>query len=263
MAPRCLAPTCALIVLLAALAMPAVASAKAGPCTAAGPVGSCGPYDYPGITHSWDNTTVALNGWNCGSPPGCGPLRETVTSPGRFTVSADEPTGNTAVMMYPSLYQVWWNSARGGLVEHKITAMREVRSKFTEAMRPRAGTVAWAAYDMFIDHPGTSHNEMMVQTQNVGGCISCSPVAGHATFGGQAWTLHTDGGEMIWDLTRGDHERSGTVRLLAMLRWLQSHRFIGKSAAFSSVGFGWEVCSTGGQAERFSVSRFTLALKHA
>jgi hypothetical protein len=48
---------------------------------------------------------------------------EKVTGPGDFTVSANEPTGNTGVMMYPSLYQVWRSSKRVayGLLDHGTT----------------------------------------------------------------------------------------------------------------------------------------------
>jgi len=257
------------LALAAASLMPA-APATAGPvpaapaiaqtCTASGPHGSCGPYAYPPIRHNGGNTFVNLNGWGCGSPPGCGPLSETVTDPGHFTVSANEPADNTAVMMYPSVYQVWWTPAKG-LHEWRVSSLRRFRSSFAQSMPAARGTIAWAAYDMFIDNPGTKHNEMMVQVQNEGGCIPCSHVAGHAAFAGQRWTLHVAGGEMIWNLDGNPAEATGTVHLLMMLRWLQRHGFIGARAAFSGIGFGWEICSTGGKRRNFSVSSFSLRLR--
>jgi hypothetical protein len=102
---------------------------------------------------------------------------------------------------------------------------------------------------------------MMVQVQHEGGCARCSHVAGHAVFAGQAWTLHTVGGEMIWNLDGNPAEATGTVHLRGMLRWLQSHGFIGARAAFSSIGFGWEICSTGGKRRDFSVSSFSLRIR--
>jgi hypothetical protein len=251
---------------LATSHMPATAShtpaapVTAHTCRASGPNGSCGPYAYRPISHNDHNTFVNLGGWNCSSSPGCGPLSETVTNPGHFTVSADEPAGNTAVMMMPSVYQVWWTSSKG-LHEWPIAKMRRARSSFAQSMPTGRGTIAWANYDMFIDHPGTKHNEMMVQVQNKGGCITCAAVAGRATFAGQKWVLHIYGGEMIWNLDGNPAEARGTVHLLMMLRWLQRHRFIGARAAFSSVAFGWEVCSTGGRPEKFSVSSYTLKVR--
>lgn len=259
------------VALAAAMLMPAVPAAAgtaATACTITGNAGNnwepqCGPYNYAPVTPNWDDTIVGLNGWNCGNPPGCGPLSATVVNPGDWTLSADEPAGNTAVMMYPSTYQNFWNASAGGEQNFLISKVTEFRSTFAESMPSTAGTIAWANYDMFIDNSGTSHNEMMVQTQNVGGCITCSAVAGHATFSGQAWTLRVYGGEMIWDLTGGDNEASGTVHLAEMLRWLEARGFIGTASTFNAIGFGWEVCSTGGAPENFTVSHFTLTLKPA
>lgn len=224
----------------------------------------CGPYDYAPITPNWTDTVVGLNGWNCGNSPGCGPLSATVTDPGHWTLSADEPAGNTAVMMYPSTYQNWWNPNAGGEQNWLVSKTTAFNSTFSETMPTTSGTVAWSAYDMFIDNSGTSHNEMMVQTQNVGGCISCSQVAGRATFANQKWVLRVYGGEMIWDIadaSGGDNESSGTVHLGAMLKWLQSHGFIGPASTFNAIGFGWEVCSTGGVPETFSVNSLGMTLK--
>lgn len=269
---KLLAAFTALATTAALLAAPTAAMARtSSTCTISGDSSNnwepeCGPYNYAPITPNWDDTVVGLNGWNCGNPPGCGPLSATVTDPGHWTLSADEPAGNTAVMMYPSTYQNFWNASGGGEQNFPISTTTTFRSTFSETMPTTPGTIAWANYDMFIDNSGTSHNEMMVQTQNVGGCITCSSVAGRATFFGQKWVLRVYGGEMIWDIadaSGGDNESSGTVHLLSMLRWLQSHGFVGPNSTFNAIGFGWEVCSTGGVPENFSVNNFSLTLKPA
>jgi len=48
------------------------------------------------------------------------------------------------------------------------------------------------------------------------------------------------------------------VHLLALLRWLQRHGFAAAGAVIGQVDFGWEICSTGGKPETFTVSRYTL-----
>jgi len=255
-----------------ALAVPAVTSAAQGSthaqasasCTVTivnGPDSNCGPYDYPQITASNGFTTyVGIDGWACGSadrshPSGndCGPTRLTAANPGHWNVTTKEPRGNTAVLMYPSLGQLYNNPS--------LSRMKLIRSRFTESMPHNSGTVGWAAYDIFLNSSGPS-NEVMITLDSVNLCARCSQVLGHATFGGQPFTLHEfggPGGELIW--IRNHTERTGTVYILAMLRWLQRHRLIRWSSTLGIVGFGWEICSTGGVPENFSVSNFWLHTK--
>ncbi len=61
---------------------------------------------------------------------------------------------------------------------------------------------------------------------------------------------------MIWSLDA--NEQSGTVNILAMLRDLQSRGLASPGAAIGQIDFGFEICSTGGAPETFSVSRYTL-----
>jgi hypothetical protein len=65
---------------------------------------------------------------------------------------------------------------------------------------------------------------------------------------------------LIWKLT-GGNEQSGTVDILAMLNWLVSHGYLPTDSTLGLVGYGWEICSTGGQNETFQVSNFSLTAK--
>jgi hypothetical protein len=230
-------------------------------CTATivnGPDSNCGPYDYPQITASNGFTTyVGIDGWACGPadrshPWGndCGPTRLTATNPGHWNVTTKEAKGNTAVLMYPSLGQLYNNPS--------LSRMTLIRSSFTESMPHNSGTVGWAAYDIFLNNSGPS-NEVMIQLDSVNECLSCSQLLAHVTFGLQRFTLYEyggPGGELIWHLNHAEH--TGTVYVLAMLRWLQRHRYIRRSSTLGIVGFGWEISSTGGVPETFSVSKFWL-----
>jgi hypothetical protein len=219
---------------------------------------NCGPYAYPQITASNGFTTyVGIDGWACGpasrshpSGTSCGPTRLTASNPGHWDVTTKQPKGNTAVLMYPSAYQLYNNPS--------VLRMKLIRSRFTESMPHNSQTVGWAAYDIFLNKSGPS-NEVMIQLDYVNRCASCSKLLAHATFGGQRFTLYEfggPGGELIWGL---DHtERTGTVYIRAMLGWLERHRYISRSSTLGIVGFGWEICSTGGVPEDFSVSKFWL-----
>ena len=43
-----------------------------------------------------------------------------------------------------------------------------------------------------------------------------------------------------------------------MLAWLINHGDLPGNARLSLVGYGFEICSTGGQNENFQVSRYSL-----
>ena len=89
------------------------------------------------------------------------------------------------------------------------------------------------------------------------------PAVGSATFGGsggvpvQHWNLCKYGSELIWKLT-GGNEPSGTVDILAMLTWLENHGYLPNGSNLTDISYGWELCSTGGKQETFTLSRFTV-----
>jgi hypothetical protein len=85
----------------------------------------------------------------------------------------------------------------------------------------------------------------------------------NANFGGsngvpqQNWTLCKWGSsELIWYLTSGN-EASGTVDVLSMLTWLESHGYLPANSGVNQIDYGFEICSTPG-AETFSVSQFAI-----
>lgn len=246
----------------AALAAPASLHSTARGCTTSAAQGRCGPYDsYPNITGTTASTYIGNDVWN----PISG-WHQTVDaiSPGEWHVTANMPAGNTAVVSYPSI------GANYGRVTNTPTPLArysQIRSSFTEKMNATARTSAWAAYDIWLGH-GTSSDwayEVMIQHDfaRQGACAA----VGKATFPGpggvpQHWHLCKYGSELIWQLgADGQHrvsERTGVVHILAMLRWLVHHGYLPTHTGLWMVGYGWEICSTGGQPETFTVSAFTL-----
>jgi hypothetical protein len=171
------------------------------------------------------------------------------------------PAGNTAVVSYPSL------GANYGMVNTtKPTPLSDyssIYSSFTENMHATSATSAWAAYDIWVG-PGSGTSattEIMIQHDfaNNGACTA----EASATFGGsggvpvQKWNLCQFGSELVWKLTSGN-EQSGTVDIKAMLSWLDAHGYLPSNPGLYSIGYGWEICSTGGQDENFQVSSFSI-----
>jgi hypothetical protein len=73
----------------------------------------------------------------------------------------------------------------------------------------------------------------------------------------QPWDFCEYGKERIWQL-HGANEQSGSVDILAMLTWERNHGYLPANATLGLVGFGFEICSTGGVPEDFQVTDFSL-----
>jgi hypothetical protein len=233
------------------------------PCTATGSQGRCGPYPYPKIVMS--NGFNTYTGNNCWSDPSCNFVL-TSYNPGHWSVTGTEP----AVQAYSNTSQLAndWNGSgwgAGGITPHTdtpISALTSLSSSYAETMPHNSGTIAQAAWDIWLDNNGGHPNEVMVWVDNVNRGSGGAVQAGTTTVNGQGWTLYQyRGGELIWSLGAPGtfvRQRSGTVDLLALLNWLQAHRFVASEAAITQLQFGWEICSTGGVKETFTVNRYEL-----
>jgi hypothetical protein len=237
-------------------------------CTTNLTKGRCGPYDgYARIAGTTSSTYVGNNVWN--PIPG---YSQTLyaNSPGDWAVTAYVPAGNSAVVSYPS---VGANYGQITDVPTPLSRYSRIQSSFTERMHATERTSAWAAYDIWLGQDGCSpagstcsSYEVMIQ-HDFANNGSCSSVAS-ATFGGagipiQRWHLCKYGSELIWKLGADDEtkvsERSGSVDILSMLRWLMDHGYLPARTGLWEIGYGWEICSTGNANETFSVSRFSIS----
>lgn len=212
--------------------------------------GGCGPYRYHDITQSnGHNTYVGQNVWN--PIPGWSQALY-ATGPGNWYVTARMPAGNTAVVSFPNVGQQYYYT-------NTLTGFSSIYSSFAESMHPEPGTSAEAAYDIWLND---WRDEVMIQHDivNRGAC----PVVATADFGGsggvpvQRWNFCKYGPELIWQLS-GAGEQSGSVDILAMLTWLAGHGYLPRGSGLTAISYGFEICSTGGQPETFTVSRFSIS----
>src|SRR5262245_14701808 len=137
-------------------------------CVTREPSGNCGPYDYPQITNSNGFDTYVAN--NCWADPSC---QQAVTAhdPGNWSLSAHEPAGNTAVMTYPNVQQLMTNYSGDGTwsgsSDTPISGLAAMTSTYTETMPHNSGTIAQAAWDIWLSNNGSHPNEVMVWVDNV------------------------------------------------------------------------------------------------
>lgn len=228
------------------------------------PNGVLGPYSHTHITNTNGyNTYVGNNMWGAKGSS----MTQTLTAvdPGKWYVVAKAPAGHTGVLSYPNTQQLfndWTGSGWNGSGTHTdtpINRLTQLTSTFAENMKANPGTDAEAAYDIWLS--GTSGpDEIMIWADNANRGTGGANQIGTGTFGGQNWKLlQYGGGELIWSLNA--NEQSGAVGILAMLRGLQSRGLVSSGAAIGQIDFGFEICSTGGMPETFSVSNYTLTAK--
>ena len=177
------------------------------------------------------------------------------------------PAGNTAVVSYPSI------GANYGQVTDLPTPLANyssIYSSFSENMNATSATNAWAAYDIWTGsascspaHQKCTSGETMIQNDVSPHANPFCPIVASATFGGSGgvrvhkWNLCKNGSELIWRLS-GASEQSGSIDILAMLKWEVTNKYLPAESGLWSVGYGWEICSTGGANENFRVTSFAI-----
>ena len=231
-------------------------------CVTSEAKGTCGPYGYAGITGSNGSSTFVLNNmW--GPKPGTTQTL-TATDPGSWSVVANaQPVGYTGVQTYPDTQQIY---TRTDNTPNPLSGFSSIISSFTETMHATSGTSAEAAYDIWLGQSSSTNyaNEVMIWHDQVNrGTCGGASVEAHADFGSshgvprQNWTLcQYHHSELIWYLSNGN-EQSGTVDVLSMLTWLESHGYVPVNSGLNQIDYGFEICSTTG-ASTFTVSQFAI-----
>jgi hypothetical protein len=93
-----------------------------------------------------------------------------------------------------------------------------------------------------------------------------NPVHAPVTIAGQEWTpnQYPNSGEFIWSLDCPGgagtcaQQASGTVNLLALLKWMQANGYAAAGASLSLLDGVFEICSTGGVPETFRVASYSV-----
>jgi hypothetical protein len=219
-----------------------------------------GPFNYPPITASpvfgGGNTWVRPNEWNIGYLPS---TQQTTYAynPGDWRVVANLPAGNTAVITGPDTQQDMYNSHQ---VDPAISGFTEIKSTYSVTMPQSSAIDAEANYDMWLNHWST---EVMIWTdtekQRPAGSEGSTYTIGGATYNFWSRSGTKRGyprGPFSFVLTQ--NQPSGSVDILAVLQWLINKKYIPTSSGLTDVEFGFELCSTGGVPQAFTVNNYTL-----
>jgi hypothetical protein len=244
-----------------------------GGCSGADAQAICGAYADRTITMS--NGFDTYDETNCWADPSCTFTLSAPATSGHsatpWSVRASETAGNTGVRAYPDEQQLtnnWtgngWNGP-GSATNTPLSGLASLSSSYSETMPHNPGTIAQAAWDIWLSGQGAGNSsEVMVWVDNVNrGSGGAAKKAVFTTPDGLKWTLYQfggAGGELIWSLGQGSfaQQPSGTVDLLSLLRELVTLGFEGSGAHIGQIDFGWEICSTGGVPETFTVSSYSI-----
>ena len=255
-------------------------------CITSSPTGTCprgGAYAAGSTNSNKYNTYVANNCW---ADPSC---QQTLSANGvgDWQVTANEPAGNGSVKTAPEAQQqfnnwcaavsTWENLDPGGcgnspVSDTPISAMSQLTSTYAESTPHNSQTIAQWAWDNWLSNDSGYPSEVMVWVDNNGRCNSGSfgtQVHAPVTIAGQEWTPHQypNSSEFIWSLDGPGgagtcaQQASGTVDLLALLKWMQANGYAAPGATLSLVDGVWEICSTGGQPETFRVTSYSVTAR--
>jgi len=187
------------------------------------------------------------NEWNSSYNPG--PQTICGNNESDWQAVSNQRAGNTAVLTAPQV-QIPYNDSNG----YPLSDFSTLSSSYTEDMHAVAGTDAEAMYDLWLNG---LNKEVMFWVDDHGQTPSGSVVA-TTTFSGATWDLWQTGSG-YWAFVRQGNASSGTVDILAGLQFLESRGQLSATDKLWQVNFGWEICSTAGAPETFTVSNYSVS----
>lgn len=186
--------------------------------------------------------------WNGGA----GPQKICADSAGDWQATSTQAAGNTAVETYPDT-GVLFGEAAGGPAD-PVSGYQTIENSFSESLpSDTTGLSAEAADDVWLNNWGI---EMMIWVDNAGRSLAGSTKLGSATISGQKFSVWEYGSEFIFSLNH--NETSGKTNILASIKWLMSHGYVPANATLTEAEFGFEVASTNGKAEKFTMKSYSL-----
>lgn len=192
---------------------------------------------------SWSNGGYMLNNDVWGS--GAGPQTIWANSFHNWGVMSDQPATN-GVKSYPHAEFD---------INRSLSSIGGVSSTFAVTV-PGTG-VYNTAYDIWLNN--NAFEVMLWMNEVVAGPLGTLKQT--VSVGGFTWKVFSgsNGANTVYSFINTGQTSSGTVNVLAVLKWLQSNGWFGGSTAtLGNVQFGWEISSTGGVTRNFTVTNYSV-----
>jgi hypothetical protein len=223
-------------------------------CTTSVSSGTCGPYSDSSITESnGSNTYVEQDVW--GGVTWSQTLTE--TTPSSWYVSANI-AASTSRVSYPYTYQVFNSEA--------VSSFTNIVGTFNETSDHSSSTEEQVGFDIYLNSWG---NEIQIQHDmvNTPQCGNTTPVKTGIQFGGSygvpvlSWDL-CHNGLYYWQLPKGSSntygESSGSVDLIAMIKYLETNGYLPSSSTMTEVSYGFIIDTTSATTKTFTLSSYSL-----
>jgi hypothetical protein len=189
---------------------------------------------------------------------------------GDWQVTATLAAGNGAVLSSPEA-RVNVDNPSGNFNPIPLKDYSAISSTFGASLpaSPNTRDDYEAMYDIWLGAANQANwsndQEIMIWTDNHGQTPAGSQVS-TATIDGVAYQVWVDKGTSslstnndIVTFVREVNVTSGTENLMAIFSWLEEHGYTeSANAGLSQINFGFELCSTSGKSETFTVSNFTV-----
>lgn len=181
-----------------------------------------------------------------------GPQTIHVCNQSSWYAVSKQPNVQGQVETYPNTeYDI--GGRNNGLPTRTIAQYKTISSTFSEAF-PSAGS--WdAAYDLWLNNWST---EIMIWNEYTGTQLYYQGMGRPVTLSGVPYHFINLGGELIF--IRDTMVKSGSVDLLAAMKWLVTQGLVKSTAVPTQLEYGVEVCSTSGT-ETFPMTGLTFNLR--
>jgi hypothetical protein len=170
----------------------------------------------------------------------------------QLTVNSASNWGVFSQQKYTSGVEAYPNVSRS--VNRSINSLSSVSSSFS-VTDPGAGAYE-TAYDIWT---ADSANEIMIWTDvhNVGPLGSN---VGTVTLGGQTYHVYkgSNGSNNVYSFVDTNRVTSGTVNVLAVLKWIQNTKHWMSNQTLGKVQFGWEI-TTENPGQNFKVNSYSVS----
>lgn len=192
---------------------------------------------------SWSSNGYTLNNDVWGS--GAGPQTIWANSANNWGVWSQQPATN-GVKSYPHAeYDI----------NRSLTSISAVTSSFNVSV-PGTG-VYDTAYDIWLNN--NAYEVMLWMNEVVAGPLGSYRQT--LNSGGYSWRVYSgsNGSNTVYSFVNTGQSNSGSVDVLAELRWLQnSGWFGGSTATLGNVQFGWEISSTNNTGTNFVANSYSV-----
>ena len=197
--------------------------------------------------------------WN---PVSGGTQTLTAASPTNWHVVAQVPSNHDSdggIVSYPDTG--FWMGNNSGTTP--VDSSASVTSSWDVTMPTNTSLVAgWSAYDLWFNNWA---DEVMIRTDiTASSAYDSTPIA-TAVFNGVTWNLVNFGSERVWSPGIDDahkvNMKTGSIDVLAMLKWMESHGQLPAKSVWTQASFGFEIARTNSTQQTFAVNNFSWTAK--